>query len=737
MNAPINNKGTLDTSISRRSLMQGGAGLTFAFTFGGAANAFVDANTQGATGKLNAYVAIAPDGIITILTPAPEMGQGVNTVLPLIVAEELDADWSKVKVQQAPVDAVYNHPVFRSQYQVASLTTRGYWMPLRTAGAQARRVLMDAAAAQWGVPVTELTTEPSTVVHAASGRKLGYGEIAGFAQAPTQAPEIKPEQLKAVAQFRFLGKDVQRIDMADKASGKPLYASDVQVPGMLYGTIARAPVRGSGPTSFNRDAIKAMPGIVDAVTFDHGVGIIGNTIEQVFAARQKLKAEWKQVKGSSVNSDKDLQEYLAHLRDPNHKGVVVRQTGDANAAIAGAARIVSDEFVSDYVYHAQMEPLSCTASVTSDGVEVWAGTQWPTRCVAEAAKTAGVEPQKVKLHVLQMGGGFGRRAYVEYVVDAVLLSKAVGKPVKMIQSREEDVHAGRFRPMTAQKLDVGLDASGKIVGWRHRLAAETVYPYLYGQARLDNDKGVDFIVIAGADMPFYDVPAHVTDHIYEDRGVRVAAWRGIAAGYTNFAIEAMLDQLARETEKDPLEYRLGLLKDARAKKVVERAAQLADWGRKREGRALGIAFSKLGVPPVGFSMTGTVAEISLDRASGNIKVHNLWCVADVGLPLQPDNISAQLESSLIFSMSAALKERISIKDGAVEQSNFHDYGVIRMSEVPEIKVEVIRSGDIPLPVGELAIGGTAPAIANAFLALTATRLRHLPMSPERVKQALG
>src|SRR5918994_2331729 len=264
MNALIN-KGTLDTSISRRSLMQGGAALTFAFSFGGAADAFVDVNTQAATGKLNAYVAITPDGTITILTPAPEMGQGVNTVLPLIIAEELDADWSKVKVQQAPVNAAYNHPVFRSQYQVASLTTRGYWMPLRIAGAQARRVLMDAAAAQWGVPVTELTTEPSAVVHAASGRKLGYGEIAGFAQAPAQAPEIKPDQLKPVAQFRLLGKDVQRIDMADKSSGKPLYASYVQVPGMLYGTIARAPVRGSGPTSFNRDAIKGMPGIVDAV----------------------------------------------------------------------------------------------------------------------------------------------------------------------------------------------------------------------------------------------------------------------------------------------------------------------------------------------------------------------------------------------------------------------------------------------------------------------------------------
>jgi isoquinoline 1-oxidoreductase beta subunit len=497
-------------------------------------------------------------------------------------------------------------------------------------------------------------------------------------------------------------------------------------------------VRGSGPTSFNRDEIKAQPGIVEAVAFNHGVGIIGNTVEQVFAARRKLKAQWKEAKGSKIDSDRDLQEYLAHVRDLNKKGVVVRKTGEAEPALAGAAKVISAEFTSPYVYHAQMEPLSCTASVTSEGVEVWAGTQWPTKSVGEAAKVAGVTADKVKFHTMQMGGGFGRRAFIEYITDAVLLSKAVGKPVKMTQSREDDVQAGRFRPMAAQKIDVGLDASGKVVGWRHRLAAEPVAPYVYDQARLDADKGVDNIVIFGADMPFYDIPAHVTEHIYEDRGARVAAWRGIGAGYTNFANEAMVDELARAAGKNPLEYRLALLKDPRAKKVVERAAQLADWGKKREGgRALGIAFGKLGLPPIGFSMTGTVAEISVDRSSGNIKVHNLWCVADVGLPLQPRNVEAQIESALIYSLSAALKEEISIKNGQVEQSNFHDYEVMRQSDVPELMVEVVRRGEFPRPVGELAIGGTAPAVANAFLTLTGRPLRDLPFTPERVKKALA
>ena len=357
--------------------------------------------------------------------------------------------------------------------------------------------------------------------------------------------------------------------------------------------------------------------------------------------------------------------------------------------------------------------------------------------VTDAANAVGTVPEKVTLHLMQMGGGFGRNAFVDYVIDAALLSKAAGRPVKMIQSREDDVHHGRFRPMTAQRLEVGLDAAGKPVGWRHRIAADTVVPYVYGQARMDAQKGVDHIVTFGADVAFYDVPAHIADHIYEDRGVRTAAWRGIGSGYTNFAVEAMIEEIAAANGQDPLEYRLALLKDARAKAVLERVARLADFGRRREGRALGIAFSKYGLPPVGFSMTGTVAEISLDRANGAIQVHNLWCVADVGLAVQPGNIEAQLESALIYATGAALKERITIKDGHVEQSNFHDYQILRLSEVPELKVEIVTSGPIPLPVGEIAMGGTAPAIANAFRALTGKPLRHLPFTPERVKKVLA
>lgn len=723
--------------LSRREMLAGSAGLSFAFALG-APSLFGEGDALAqSSGRLNAYVSIATDGTITIMSPALEMGQGVSTALPLIIAEELDADWSKVKVQQAPVAAVYNHPILQQQMVVGSLTTRGYWVPCRIAAAQARRVLLEAVAERWKVPVAELSTESSMVAHAASKRRIGYGEVAAFARIPEKLPQIKPEELKPASQYRLIGKDVPRADVIDKSSGKPIYAMDVEVPGMIYATLARAPVRGSGPTSFNRDELKAMPGIVDAVALDNGVGIIGNTVEAVFAARGRLKAQWREAPGSKVDSVANLHEYLAHVRDPARKGVVGRTTGDANAAIAGAAKVHASEFTSDYVYHAQMEPHVCVASVKPDGVEVWTGTQWQTRAVAEAAKIAGVAPDKVTLHQMQMGGSFGRNIFVDYVIDAVNLSKAAGKPVKMIQSRADDVVHGRFRPMYAQRIEVGLDASGKVVGWRHRIAADTVVPYLYGQARMDAQKGVDHIVFAGADVPHYDVPAHVADHIYEERGVRTAAWRGIGAGATNFAIEVVVDELAQLAGQNPLAYRLALLKDPRARRVVETVAKMADWGRKREGTALGISFGKLGLPPIGFSLVGTVAEVSLDRASGRIRCHNLWCAADVGLPVQPGNVVAQLESSLIFALGSALKERITIRDGVVEQSNFHDYEILRLSETPQIAVEVIRSGDVPLPVGELGMPGVVPAVSNAVFALTGRRLRNAPFTPNRVKVALA
>lgn len=721
-----------DITTGRRGILAGAAGLSFAFTFTGPG----DAQAQPAA-ALNAYVRIAPDGTIIIQAPVPEMGQGSNTALPLIVAEELDADWSRVRIETAPVRAAFDSPIFRSQFVVASLSVRGYFMPLRIAGAQARRVLLDAVAARWGVPVAELATEPSVVVHAASGRRISYGEVASFATVPASLPEIAPTALKPVASFRLIGRDVPRFDVPGKALGQNLFAIDVRLPGMLHATVARSPGLGARPVSHNGAELLRRPGITHVIPLDQGVAIVGERIEAVLAARRALTVQWSPGDGAAHDSTTAMASYMADARDIEKPGVTVARTGEAAQAIAGAARVHTAEFASDYVYHAQMEPLTAVASITAEGVEIWSGTQWPSLVRDEAAKIAGVTPERVKVNMMTMGGGFGRRAAVDTVLETVHIARAVGRPVKVMSTREDDIANAHARPMTAHRIDVGLDAQGRITGWRHRLAADLVVPQLYGRARLNTQRGVDHIVTYHANVAHYDVPATLTEHVYREHGVRTAPWRGIGAGPNAFAVEAVIDDLARQANADPLAYRLALLRDARAKAVVQAVGEMAEWGRRREGTSLGIGFAKLGLPQLGESLSATVAEVALDRASGRLRVLRLWCVADIGLPIQPRNAMRQIEGSLLWAVSSALTERLTFRDGAAQQTNFTDYEVLRASDTPQVQVRLIRSGEMPLPAGELGLGTVAPAISNAVLAATGKRLNIMPFTPERVRAALG
>jgi isoquinoline 1-oxidoreductase beta subunit len=725
-----------DSKISRRAFLGGSAGLAFAFTLGIPEKA----QAQAAPGKLNAYVSIAPDGTITIQSPAPEMGQGVMTGLPLIVAEELDADWSKVKVEQSPIDAAYHHPIFKAQYVVASISTLGYWTPLRIAGAQARRVLVDAAAEKWGVPAAELTTEPSTVVHAASGRKMSYGEIAAFAKAPADAPKIDPaKDLKSADKYRLIGKGTARVDVPAKSTGAAQYGIDVRVPGMAYATFVRPPVRGSGPASSNAAEVKKLPGIVDVVILDHGVGLVGETFDAVRKARKQLKVTWRGgLPGEAINTDKDLQTYLGDGRDPKRVGVEWKSKGDPAQAIAGAAKVVRREYLNDHVYHAQMEPMNATAYVHAGGADIWVGTQAPTRTALDVAQALGTSPDKVKVHQQFIGGGFGRRATVETSVDAALVSRAVGKPVKLILSREDDLWAGTFRAMTAQPIEVGLDNDGKIVGWRHRVVGEPVGDFVYRPGYIKAQNNRDAIFMSGADLPYYDkVPNWASEHLREPERTRVAAWRGIGSGYTKFAVESMIDEIAYMSKMDPLAFRLSLTDNSRARRVLEKVADMSGWGKKRSGTALGLAFAEFGVfaPKIG-SLLAAVAEISVNERTGRIRVHNYWAAADAGLAINPSGIAAQIESSIVWGLSGALKERITIVNGAVQQSNFHEYEIMRMAEVPAIEVEVLRGPPPPTMVGELGVPAAAPAVANAFFALTGKRLYHMPFTPQRVRAAL-
>jgi isoquinoline 1-oxidoreductase beta subunit len=667
------------------------------------------------------------------------MGQGSLTALPVIVAEELDADWSKVRIVPAPPnDAVYGNPGFGgTMYTAGSNAVRSYFTPLRTFGAQVRRVLLDNAARRWNVPVGELTTEPSVVVHAKSGRRLTYGEIAAFADIPPTAPEIKPEELKKPAEFRLIGKDVMRVDLPGKVNGTARYSIDVQVPGMLYGAIARSPVENSAAEQIDDSAARAIPGVTRIVPLPFGVGVIAETPWAAFAAKDALKITWDRKGGAwGFDSDRALERYAAAARDLKTAGKPWDKVGDAPAAMERAATVLEAEYRCDYAYHAQMEPLNSIASVSASGesCEIWVGSQSQTMAVAAVAKTLGISTQRVRLHDTLLGGGFGRRGHrdEEFVVDSVLLSREVRRPVKLMWTREDDVRNGRFRPMSAHFLRAGFDDAGRIVAWQHRVACDWVTPFMDPLRFKGVMKENDVIAIAGSEIRTYDVPNRLTEQLGQETGIRTSPLRGIGFVANKFATEAFLDEIAERRGIDPVELRLQLLKNLpRGQAVINAVVEMSDYRRPRSGRSLGFAF-------VDYSntMVAGVAEVSVDRRSGTIRVHNFWCAIDPGIAVQPDNIVAQTESSIVYGLGLALTERITVKDGMVQQSNFYDYHVPRMRDVPEMHVRLMPTANPPTGVGQMATPLVTPAVARAVYVATKAKLRHTPFIPERVLAAL-
>ena len=739
MNKPINVSEIDGRQMNRRQVMIGAVGMSFAFVAGRADAAVLASETTGKS--LSPWISIANDGTITIMSAATEMGQGSWTSLPLIVAEELDADWDKVRIVTAPpLDHIYGNPGFGGMmYTAGSNAVRSYYMPLRIAGAQVRRVLLDNAARKWGVPVEELTTKPNAVVHAKSGRKLGYGEIAAFAEVPAKAPEIKPEQLKKPADFRLIGKDVMRVELPLKVNGSATYGIDVQVPGMMYGTVLRAPVEGSVPDKIDDAKAKAVPGVTAVIRLPHGVGVVAQTAWAAFAARQALidTVTWSRTGLAwGFDSDKAVDTFAADAHNLARPSRDWSSQGNARAAFQNAASVIDAEYRCDYAYHAQMEPLNAVASVAPDGgsVEIWAGTQSQTTATEAPAKLLGISRDKVKLHDLLMGGGFGRRGNrdVDFIIDAVMLSKEIKRPVKVMWTREDDVHNGRFRPLSGHYLRAAIDNAGKLTAWHHRLAGDRVGQFT-DPVRFQAASGRDGMLMAGTDIQGYDVPNQLVEQLYRETGVRTNPLRGIGVTANKFATEAFMDEVARKRGVDPLAFRLALLKGTpRAHKAVERVAQMADWGRKREGRALGLAY----IDYSGSQVAG-IAEVSLNRATGQIKVHNFWCTIDCGVAIQPDNVVAQTEGSIVYGLGMTLTETITIRDGVVAESNFYDYRLPRMNEVPEMHIELIHTPNSPTGAGQMATPLVAPAVSNAIAELTGVRLRHSPFTPERVKKAIG
>jgi isoquinoline 1-oxidoreductase beta subunit len=732
--------GSLDTSISRRGFVAGAASLTFAFTLGGMGRG---GEALGATQptKFNAFVSIAVDNTITVICPSAEMGQGVYTSLPLILAEELDADWSKVKTEFAPANPkVYGnyHRLFEgAQITAASVAVAGYFTPLRMAGAQARKVLLDAAADKWKVPASELTTDKSTITHKKSGRKITYGEVAAFASVPSEPPKVGEGDLKKPSQFKLIGrKDIGRSDVPLKVNGSAKYGIDVQVPGMLYASVLQSPMEGAKPKDVNIPDIMKVKGVTKVIPLPFGVAVIGDTVEATRSGLQTLKATWDTsgATAAGFDSDKAKDDYAAKAKDPNAETKVEYQVGDVKAGLSGAAKTVEAGYWSEYTYHAQMEPMNAVAQVSEDGksADIWTGTQFGALAALIISGILKTTPDQIRVHQQFLGGGYGRRIWPDAAIQATILSNITKKPVKLILTREEDIAAARPRPMTHHLLRAGLDAKGNVVGWHHRLVSENV-DAVAAPPRFKATGGKDYIGARGLDQAFYAIPNALAEYVREERGMRVHAWRGIGSGYNKFAAEAFLDEVAQTAGKNPLEMRLELTKDQpRANAVIKAVAEMSDFKRNRPGHGMGIAFADYHD-----TLSAGVAEISLDQTTGKIKVHNYWIAVDPGVVIQPDHVHAQLESAVIYGLSAALIEQFAVKDGTVQATNFDNYPVMRMSEVPEIHTKIVATSNPPSGMGEIGVVTVAPAIANAVFQLTGKRLRHLPMTAERVKKTLA
>lgn len=725
--------------ISRRAFLLSAGGVSVGIAFGVSPFGARRVEAQGAGAEAfepNAWVRIARNGTATIVSPASEMGQGTLTSMPLLLAEEMDLDWSRCRPVQAsyrPKD--YGNPRFGGGMTTgASRTTQGYYEIIRLAGLQARQVMIINAANKWGVPASECSTQPHRVVHGPSRRSMSYGEIAAFATVPADLPKFDKGALKPMKEFRLIGKDVMRVDVPDKSTGRLKYGIDTVMPNMLHGAVLRPPVQGEKPETVDDSAARAVPGVRQIVRLPYGVGVLADNTWAAQQGKRALRVGWTNTSPArKYDSAKAMEEFLVRARNLDDGGVAMANEGDAKGAISGAARTFTAEYASEHCYHACLEPMNATAVVTGEKIEIWAPSQSPFFIMGGLTRVAGFKPENITAHIQQIGGGYGRRVEADYILDAAFLARAAdGRPVKVTWSREDDVANDKFRPLVAQHLSAGVDASGKIVGLRHRMVAESIYaraaPPLFQQAG-----GKDLPATEGFETK-YDIHNHLAEYLREQRNVDVGFWRAVGGGYTKFAMEAFIDEIAAATNKDPLALRLELLaKQPRGRAVLEEAARMAGWtpGNARRGdRALGIAYSDMWN-----SHMGAVVEVSVDRRTGKVRVHEVWAACDCGHAVQPLNVARQIEGGVAWGVSSALLERLTIKDGVVQQSNFNDYLVLRGDEMPRVNVKVIPTDNYPGGVGEIGVTPIPPAIANAIAVLTGKRMRRLPFETAELRQA--
>jgi len=673
---------------------------------------------------LNPFIRIARDNSVTIVVNKSEMGQGVYTSLPMLVAEELECELTSVRVEPAPVEPVYSHTIFGIQATGGSTSILSEWERMRRVGAEAREMLVIAAADTWKVARASCRAEKGAVVHE-SGRRLTYGELAEKASAVPPPGEVP---LKEPGAFKIIGTPTRRLDAAGKVAGKATFGIDVTIPGMLTAVIARPPVFGAKMKSFNAEKARAVPGVREVVEIESGVAVVADTFWPANVGRRALEITWDEGPLASLSTAAMREQYAGLARTP---GDVARREGDPEKAFSGAARLVEAEYEVPYLAHAPMEPLNCVVDLREEGCEIWTGTQLQGPDRDAAARVLGFAPEQVKIHTTLLGGGFGRRGnpHSDFVVEAVRVAKAVGKPVKVVWTREDDTKGGYYRPMLCDRMAAALDGGGTLVGWRHTIVGQSILKGTLFEQALAQGKIDQTSVEGAADTP-YEIPHILVDLHTVDTGVPVLWWRSVGHSHTAFVMESFMDEVAHGAGLDPYRFRRGLLAaHPRHRGVLDLAAEKAVWGTPLpEGRARGLAVHKSFE-----SFIAQVAEVSVDPA-GKVRVHRVVCAVDCGQVVNPATIEAQMEGAVVMGLSAALYGAITFENGRVKQGNFNDYPLLAIGEMPLVEVHIVPSREPPGGIGEPGCAPIAAAVANGIYAATGKRVRRLPFRPEELKQ---
>ena len=685
---------------------------------------FVGTEATAATSfEPNAFVRIGQDGLVTITIPQVEMGQGTFTSCPMLLAEELEVDLSQVQVEQAPPnEKLYGNPLLGGlQATGNSNSIRAFYEPLRQAGATARTMLITAAANTWRVDASACSAEKGVVTHAATGRKLTYGELAD--KAATLSPPVKVA-LKDPKDFKLVGTPAKRLDTPAKVNGSAVYGIDAKVPGMKVATVAACPVFGGRLKSVGDSKALATKGVHRVVRLDDAVCVVADHMGAAKKGLAALAIEWDE----GPNAKLTTADIVAEMEKASEQGgVVVRNEGDVVQSLAGAKTKLDAIYQVPFLAHTTMEPINCTVHVQRDGCEIWVGTQVIARAQAVAAKVTGLPPEKVVVHNHFLGGGFGRRLEVDFIAQAVAIAKQVEGPVKIIWTREEDIQHDMYRPYFYDRFSAGLDAEGRPVAWSHRLCGSSI---IARWAPPFFQNGFDPDTVEGAlEMP-YSFPNVRLEYVrHEPKGVPTAFWRSVGPSHNIFVVESFIDELAAAANKDPVEYRRALLdKSPRATAVLELVSQKAGWGGplpKGSGRGVSVQ-TTFG------SYMAQVAEVDVSK-QGDVRVKRITCAVDCGIPVNPNTIEAQVQSAIIYGLTAALYGEITLKDGRVEQSNFDTYRALRMNEAPQIDVHIVQNYEAPGGLGEPGTSALAPAVTNAIFAATGVRLRKLPIDTNQLK----